>query len=496
MPFDPLFLQGIATAVSALASAALAYNTLRSPKDKEPDGEPGKHWEDKNDQQDSTEDEELESEENDGDTDETESEEADGSEGDSSEPVDGEEDAESAEADEAGTPDEEGGTSKESETGSEGTSSDAQMDSESDSGGSPGDESESTTDVDGVGSSASESDGNPGTGTESAQEAQGGDETHGTDIEPVESANASQGGSEGDASDTDSDSSNVSENDNRKPTQPVEAPEPEVVYDTALTLAALALAEEARQEEKERNAHGAVEEGSHIVRYVPAPSDDSQPGTGAGALQGRWNPPELRFYNSEWMQQIERILTHKMGIVKETKAVKKTYQRWSNKSNRTGGIIYPRKATLINRDSTLAAYVGVDTSGSMYNYNPNRVAEALDEILQKNLLDVRVACIDTVMRDWQEATTVKEILMEGGGGTQMSPFFEAVNAIADGDTDMPKPNLVVLLTDGELAWGDWERVTEESGRLAGRNIPVFILILDRRERYPDELTDVAHVHYV
>lgn len=480
MPFDPFFLQGIATAVSALASAALAYNTLRSPKDKEPDGEPGKHWEDKNNQQDSTEDEEPESEENAGDTDETESEEADGSEGDSSEPVDGEE----------------GGTSDESETGSEGTSSDTQMDSESDSSGSPGDESESTTDVDGVGSSASESDGNPGAGAESAQEAQGGAETPGTDIEPAEDTNASQGGSEGDVPDADSDSSNVSENDNRKPVQPVEAPEPEVVYDTALTLAALALAEEARQEEKERNAHGAVEEGNHIVRYMPAPSEDSQPGTGAGAIQGRWNPPELRFYNSEWMQQIERILTHKMGIVKETKAVKKTYQRWSNKSNRTGGIIYPRKATLINRDSTLAAYVGVDTSGSMYNYNPNRVAEALDEILQKNLLDVRVACIDTVMRDWQEATTVKEILMEGGGGTQMSPFFEAVNAIADGDADIPKPNLVVLLTDGELAWGDWERVTEESGKLADRNIPVFILILDRQERYPNELTDVAHIYYV
>lgn len=480
MPFDPFFLQSIATAVSALASAALAYNTLRTPKDKEPDGEPGKHWEDKNDQQGSTEDEEPESEENAGDTDETEPEEADGSEGDSSEPVDGEE----------------GGTSDESETGSEGTPSDAQIDSESDSSGSPGDESESTTDVEGVGSSASESDDNPGTGTESAQEAQESAVAPGTDIEPVEDTNASLGGSEGDVPDADSDSSNVSENDNRKPVQPVEAPESEVVYDTALTLAALALAEEARQEEKERNAHGAVEEGNHIVRYMPAPTDDSQPGTGAGVLQGRWNPPELRFYNSEWMQQIERILTHKMGIVKETKAVKKTYQRWSNKSNRTGGIIYPRKATLINRGSTLAAYVGVDTSGSMYNYNPNRVAEALDEILQKNLLDVRVACIDTVMRDWQEATTVKEILMEGGGGTQMSPFFEAVNAIADGDADIPKPNLVVLLTDGELAWGDWERVTEESGKLADRNIPVFILILDRQERYPNELTDVAHIYYV
>ena len=496
MPFDPLFLQGIATAVSALASAALAYNTLRPPKDKEPDEEPGKHWEDKNDQQDSTEDEEPESEENPDDADETESEEADGSEGDSSESVDGEEDAEPAGADEAGTPDEEGSTSEESETGSEGTPSDAQMDSESDSSGSLGDDSESTTDVEGTGSSTSESDGNPGTGTESTQEAGESAGAPGTDLEHLEEVNAPQGGDGNDVADTDSGSSYVSENDNRKPAQPVEAPEPEMVYDTALTLAALALAEEARQEEKERNAHGAVEEGNHIVRYVPAPSEDSQPGTGAGALQGRWNPPELRFYNSEWMQQIERILTHKMGIVKETKAVKKTYQRWSNKSNRSGGIIYPRKATLINRDSTLAAYVGVDTSGSMYNYNPNRVAEALDEILQKNLLDVRVACIDTVMRDWQEATTVKEILMEGGGGTQMSPFFKAVNAIADGQTGMPKPNLVVLLTDGELAWGDWEQVTEESGKLADRNIPVFILILDRGERYPNNLTDVAHVYYV
>lgn len=275
-----------------------------------------------------------------------------------------------------------------------------------------------------------------------------------------------------------------------------EPPLSEPVYDTALTLAALAVEEEARQEEKERNARGAVEEGNHITAYVPVVTSDSQPGTGAGSNQGRWNPPGLRFYNSEWMQKIERILTHKMGIVKETKSVKKTYQRWNNKSNRPGGIIYPKRATLTNRDTTMATYVGVDTSQSMYAYNPNRVAEALDEILQKNLLDVRVACIDTVMRDWQETAAVKDILMEGGGGTLMSPFFEAVNEIAEGHTDMPKPNLVILLTDGELYWSDWLQVAEESGKLTDRNIPVFILILDKTEKYPDHLEDVAHVYYV
>lgn len=496
MPFDPLFLQGIATAVSALASAALAYNTLRTPKDKEPDGEPGKHWEDKNHQQDDPEKEEPADTENADEATDAKQEELEPAEGNDPEVGDADEEAEPADTGDTETSDEEADSADGADADSEGAANDSSMDGELDSGNAHAGDAQESANADGTGETGATNSDATDSGNESTQSTQGDNETPGTDIEPVEDTSASQGGSGGDASDADSDSSNVSENDNRKPTQPVEAPEPEVVYDTALTLAALALAEEARQEEKERNAHGAVEEGNHIVRYVPAPSEDSQPGTGAGALQGRWNPPELRFYNSEWMQQIERILTHKMGIVKETKAVKKTYQRWSNKSNRTGGIIYPRKATLINRDSTLAAYVGVDTSGSMYNYNPNRVAEALDEILQKNLLDVRVACIDTVMRDWQEATTVKEILMEGGGGTQMSPFFEAVNAIADGDADMPKPNLVVLLTDGELAWGDWERVTEESGRLADRNIPVFILILDRQERYPDELTDVAHVYYV
>lgn len=78
----------------------------------------------------------------------------------------------------------------------------------------------------------------------------------------------------------------------------------------------------------------------------------------------------------------------------------------------------------------------------------------------------------------------------------MSPFFEAVNEIAEGYTDMPKPNLVILLTDGELYWSDWLQVAEESGKLAGRNIPVFILILDKSASYPDHLADVAHVYYV
>lgn len=508
MHFDPAWLQVFASATTALASIPLILEALRNRKNQNTQENPGKHWDDKTDSpgdskdgnpqdgegtseeatgtpEDSKEqapeltpDEEAQSGESDGATDgETDLDEATGS----TEETDSSEEANST--DEAGQDTEE---AQESAEGAEGSSSDGEgtdsgTSSNADSASQEADSDAKATEP---GSEATNSAG----GTQGGSNGTQGD-LEGTPAELEEVANAqSFDNQEADTGALDGEL--VRQGETQEP--PVSEP----VYDTALTLAALAVEEEARQEEKERNARGAVEEGNHITAYVPVVTAESQPGTGAGSNQGRWNPPGLRFYNSEWMQKIERILTHKMGIVKETKSVKKTYQRWNNKSNRPGGIIYPKRATLTNRDSTMATYVGVDTSQSMYAYNPNRVAEALDEILQKNLLDVRVACIDTVMRDWQETASVKDILMEGGGGTLMSPFFEAVNVIAEGYTDMPKPNLVILLTDGELYRSDWLQVAEESGKLANRNIPVFILILDKTEKYPDHLEDVAHVYYV
>lgn len=504
MHFDPTWLQAFASATTALASIPLILEALRNRKNQNTQENPGKHWDDKTDSPgdskdgnpqdgegaseeatdtpedskeqapESTPDEEAQGGESDGAADgETDLDEATGST---------EETVSSEEADRSDEAGQDTVEAQESAGGFEGSSSGSEgtvrgTDSNTDSASQEADSEEPGTEA-----------------TNSTDGAQGGSngtqgDLEGTPAELEEAANAQSIDTQ-EANTGALDGELVRQGETQKP------PASEPVYDTALTLAALAVAEEARQEEKERNARGAVEEGKHITAYVPAVTAESQPGTGAGSNQGRWNPPGLRFYNSEWMQKIERILTHKMGIVKETKSVKKTYQRWNNKSNRPGGIIYPKRATLTNRDTTMATYVGVDTSQSMYAYNPNRVAEALDEILQKNLLDVRVACIDTVMRDWQETAAVKDILMEGGGGTLMSPFFEAVNVIAEGYMDMPKPNLVILLTDGELYWSDWLQVAEESGKLANRNIPVFILILDKTEKYPDHLEDVAHVYYV
>ena len=512
MHFDPTWLQVFASATTALASIPLILEALRNRKNQNTQENPGKHWDDKTDSPgdskagnpqggegaseeatDTPEDSKEQAPES------TPDEKAQGGESDGA--ADGETDLDEATSsiEETDRSDEAGQDTEEAQESAEGSSSDGK--GTGNSAGSTIDDEGTDSGTDSNTDSASqEADSDAGViepgseATNSTEGAQGGSggtqgDQEGTPAELEELANTqSFDTQEADTGALDGELVRLGE------TQ--EPPVSEPVYDTALTLAALAVAEEARQEEKERNARGAVEEGKHITAYVPVVTAESQPGTGAGSNQGRWNPPGLRFYNSEWMQKIERILTHKMGIVKETKSVKKTYQRWNNKSNRPGGIIYPKRATLTNRDTTMATYVGVDTSQSMYSYNPNRVAEALDEILQKNLLDVRVACIDTVMRDWQETAAVKDILMEGGGGTLMSPFFEAVNEIAEGYTDMPKPNLVILLTDGELYWSDWLQVAEESGKLANRDIPVFILILDKTEKYPDHLEDVAHVYYV
>lgn len=342
MHFDPTWLQVFTSATTALASIPLILEALRNRKNKDTQENPGKHWDDKTDSPGDSKDGNPQDGEG---TSEEATDTPEDSKEQAPESTPGEE-SESGESDGETDLDEATGSTGETDSSEEADwSDDAGQDTEEAQESAEGAES-SSSDGEGTGNSAGSTIDDEGTdgGTDSnadsaSQEADSDAEATEPGSEAVDSAGSAQGGSGGtqgdlegtgaeleevaDAQSLDTQEANTDALDGElvRQGETREPPVSEPVYDTALTLAALAVAEEARQEEKERNARGAVEEGNHITAYVPVVTAESQPGTGAGSNQGRWNPPGLRFYNSEWMQKIERILTHKMGIVKETKPV-------------------------------------------------------------------------------------------------------------------------------------------------------------------------------
>lgn len=90
----------------------------------------------------------------------------------------------------------------------------------------------------------------------------------------------------------------------------------------------------------------------------------------------------------------------------------------------------------------------LDTSGSM---NPMHCENALGEIdgllrVYSGLKGIKVMPCDVNAKPVQLARSASQVQLIGGGGTEMSAGLKAVLKIR------PRPNLVIVLTDGETFW--------------------------------------------
>ena len=198
----------------------------------------------------------------------------------------------------------------------------------------------------------------------------------------------------------------------------------------------------------------------------------------------------------DWVYVMNRSIARKASRKRANGDQVKTYQRHNPRSMRFSNVIRPRTLT-ISKPDKLSVYVGVDTSGSMRSHNGSRLAvEAVDQILRQDKYETHLACIDTRLYPWQSAENLKNIRFTGGGGTYLSTFFKEVLKIDRNPTEeTPKPDVAVLITDGELEDKDWAEMTKQASLYDNKGISMFVLITDPRVSCPSELRNLAKVFH-
>lgn len=198
----------------------------------------------------------------------------------------------------------------------------------------------------------------------------------------------------------------------------------------------------------------------------------------------------------DWVYVMNRSIARKASRKRANGDQVKTYQRHNPRSMRFSNVIRPRTLT-ISKPDKLSVYVGVDTSGSMRSHGGSTLAiEAVDQILRQDKYETRLACIDTRLYPWQSAENLKNIRFTGGGGTYLSTFFEEVLEIdRNPSEENPKPDVAVLITDGELDSEDWAKMTKQASLYSNKGISMFVLITNPRVPCPPELSKLAKVFH-
>lgn len=220
-------------------------------------------------------------------------------------------------------------------------------------------------------------------------------------------------------------------------------------------------------------------------------------GSSAGNTELDWgNDIRTSHKVPDWVYVMNRSIARKASRKRANGDQVKTYQRHNPRSMRFSNVIRPRTLT-ISKPDKLSVYVGVDTSGSMRSHGGSRLAvEAVDQILRQDKYETHLACIDTRLYPWQSAENLKNIRFTGGGGTYLSTFFKEVLKIDRNPTEeTPKPDVAVLITDGELADEDWTEMTKQASLYDNKGISMFVLITDPRVSCPAELRNLAKVFH-
>jgi predicted metal-dependent peptidase len=125
-------------------------------------------------------------------------------------------------------------------------------------------------------------------------------------------------------------------------------------------------------------------------------------------------------------------------------AVDYTYRHPSRRTSVAGGVVLPA----LRRPAPAVAVV-IDTSGSM---GADALGQALAEV--QGVLDhagarrdaLRVLCCDAAVAWAGRVTNVESIPLAGGGGTDLGRGLEEALA------GRPRPDVVVVLTDGQTDW--------------------------------------------
>jgi len=132
------------------------------------------------------------------------------------------------------------------------------------------------------------------------------------------------------------------------------------------------------------------------------------------------------------------------GIASVAGNVDYTYRKPSRRAGSAPDVVLPA----MHRPVPDVAIV-CDTSGSMHDELLARALSEVEGILARGGLrsaQVRVLAVDTNVHAVRRVTTARQVLLAGGGGTDMGEGIRAAAALR------PRPSVIVVLTDGFTPW--------------------------------------------
>ncbi len=171
-----------------------------------------------------------------------------------------------------------------------------------------------------------------------------------------------------------------------------------------------------------------------------------------------------------WRRQLAAAVRH--GVAEVAGRVDFTYRRPSRRAAAVPDVVLPS----LRQPLPQVAMV-LDTSGSM---SDGMLGQALGEVsgvlrsLGLGRRNLRVICCDAQAYRQQRVLDARDVRLLGGGGTDMGAGLAAAAALR------PRPDLVVVLTDGHTPWPS----------RAPDAVRVVVGLMDETGRSPDWATTV------
>jgi hypothetical protein len=181
-----------------------------------------------------------------------------------------------------------------------------------------------------------------------------------------------------------------------------------------------------------------------LLRLQVAAEVQRQQGREPGTVPGGW----LRWAEAVLPSQTDwrRVLAAhiRREVARVAGRVDYSYRRPSRRAAAVSDVILPS----LHRPVPDVAIV-CDTSGSMHDGLLARVVVEVEAILTRAGLrpgNVRVLAVDTNVHAVRRATKATDVVLAGGGGTDMGAGISAAAALR------PRPAIVIVLTDGFTPW--------------------------------------------
>lgn len=187
-------------------------------------------------------------------------------------------------------------------------------------------------------------------------------------------------------------------------------------------------------------AVGEVE--AEAIRKQVAEEVARHPGNAPGNIQ-RW-ADELLHPKVRWEKLLKTFARRASIIISGNTDL--TYQKPSRREY--GDFILPKR---VAKKSTVAFYV--DTSGSITSKMINKALAEVRAAIRSEVAELTVSFVDAEIQSTVKVKTRGSMgviagALKGGGGTDMRKCFEHYKTLR------PKPNMIVVLTDGYTPWPD------------------------------------------